>query len=198
MKKLGFLVLLCLVSSLAFGQQKIDFNIKYMLRGHIYAKSGIVDTSAIGGFAESSNAPKPITQDLNFTDKGLFLKIDTSQLIVFHNQYNGYKFYIYNTGNTIAALGASDGRLSVIAEVFYKGAWQPIEYLPRTLCGNSHHIVSLKSNQYWEFEIPKFSGKIPAKMRYKLTLSQEKTIYSNEVQISFNKEQLKTNDKYAD
>jgi hypothetical protein len=179
-----------LLSSTTFGQKKQDLNIDFMLRGHIYAKSSVEDTSALGGFGGSDNLPKKITRNLVLADKRLILKIDTTQTATINDKYNGYKLYIANKTDTIVRLHASDSRLRVIAEVFYKGEWKPIEYLPSSSCGNSYHDVYLKQNEYWEFEIPKFTGKIKTKLRYKLILGKDNFLYSNEIQTGINKGQL--------
>lgn len=176
--------------STTFGQKKPDLNIDFMLRGHIYAKSSIIDTTALGGFGGSDNLPKKINESLALADRGLLLKIDTTQTTTINDKYNGYKLYIANKTDTIVRLDASDSRLSVIAEVFYQGEWKPIEYLPSSWCGNSYHDVYLKQNEYWEFDIPKFTGKLRTKLRYKLILGKDKYYYSNEIQASINKGQL--------
>lgn len=180
-----------LLFSVTFGQKKKDLNIKSMLRGHIYAKSSIVDTTAFGGFGDSNNLPKKINENLNLTDRGLIMKIDTTQTTTINNEYNGYKFYIANRTDSIVRFEASDSRLNVIAEVFHKGKWKPIEYLPSSWCGNSYHSVYLKENEYWEFDIPKFTGKIKAKLRYKLYLGEDNYIYSNQISTRINKGQFK-------
>ncbi len=183
-------VIILLLNSFTFGQRNQDLNIDFMLRGNIYAKSSILDSTALGGFGSSSNLPIKIDEKFTHTEEGLFLKIDIIQLTTINGMYNGYKLYIVNKTDTIVQLTASDSRLSVIAEVFYQGEWKPIEYLPSSWCGNSYHKVYLKQNEYWEFDVPKFTGKIKAKLRYKLTLRNGKYIYSNEIPTSFNKKQL--------
>jgi hypothetical protein len=180
-------LLLCLTT---YGQKKQDLNIDFMLRGHLYAKSSIIDTTAYGGFGVSDNFPKKISENLALGTSGILLKIDTTQIITIKEKYNGYKLYIANKSDTVVRLDASDSRLSVIAEVFYKGEWKPIEYLPSSWCGNSYHDVYLKKNELWEFDIPKFSGKIKTKLRYKLILEKDKYLYSNEIPTSINKGQL--------
>ena len=180
-----------LFCSMTFGQKNQDLNIDFMLRGHIYAKSSIIDTTALGGFGGSDNLPKEINESLNLDTNELVLKIDTIQTTTFNDKYNGYKLYIANKTDTIAQFYASDSRLSVISEVFYKGEWKPVEYLPSSWCGNSYHDVFLNPNEYWEFDIPKFTGKIKTKLRYKLTLDRDKYLYSNEILTSINKGQLK-------
>lgn len=184
----GILLLLC---STTFGQKKQDLNIGIMLRGHIYAKSSIEDTTALGGFGGSDNLPKKINENLVIGSSGLLIKIDTTQTTTINDKYNGYKLYIANKTDTIVRLEASDSRLSVIAEVFFQGEWKPIEYLPSSWCGNSYHDVYLKQDEYWEFDIPKFSGKIKTKLRYKLILGKDNYLYSNEILTSINKGQLK-------
>lgn len=77
-----------------------------------------------------------------------------------------------------------------MAEVFYKGEWLPIEYLPSSGCGNSYHNVYLEENEYWVFKIPKFKGRIKTKLRYRLKIGKGEFIYSNEIPTSINKKQL--------
>ena len=178
------------ICSTTFGQTKKDLNIDFMLRGHIYAQSSMEDSTALGGFGGSDNSPKKMNDSLNFTETGLFLIIDTSKTTTFNNKFNGYKLYIGNKSDTIVQLDASDSRLYVIAEIYYQDKWQAIEYLPSSWCGNSYHNVSLKQNQYWTFDIPKFSGKINTKLRYRLMVSKDKFIYSNEILTSINNGQL--------
>lgn len=174
-----------------FGQTKIDLNINFMLRGHIYAQSSAVENLGQGGFAVSDNLPKKINDSLSFQDSGLILKIDTMIATTIDEKYNGYRLFIANTSDTIVKLKASDSRLYAIAEVFYKGEWKPIEYLPISWCGNSYHVVFLNMDEYWTFNIPKFTGKIKTKLRYKLMIGTDKYIYSNEIPTSINKGQLK-------
>ena len=72
-------VIILLLSSTTFGQSKKDLNIDFMLRGNIYVKSSIIDSTALGGFGGSKNLPKKINDSLAITNSGLFLKIDTAQ-----------------------------------------------------------------------------------------------------------------------
>ncbi|RZJ65874.1 MAG: hypothetical protein EOO50_12195 [Flavobacterium sp.] len=165
-----------------------DLNIEYKLRGHVYAASSVKDTTALGGFGGSDNFPKPTLQ--KFSDNGFFLKIDTTQTVSLSKKFNGYKLYIVNASDKIVELEASDSRLPAVAQVFLNNKWQDIEYLPSSWCGNSYHKVFIEPNQYWEFEVPKFSGKLQTKLRYKLEISEGKFIYSNEIKASVNKKQL--------
>ncbi|MDQ3109448.1 MAG: hypothetical protein M3R17_06095 [Bacteroidota bacterium] len=189
MKTIFFTTTLLLTLS-SFAQTTKDLKVDHMLRGHIYAQSSITDSSALGGYGESYNTPKKITGDEQFSERGFFLKIDTSTNIPFTEKYNGYSLYLVNKTDSTLKLSAQDSRLNVVAEVFYEGKWQPIEYLPSSWCGNSYHTVFLSQNEYWTFSIPKFTGKIETKLRYSLALGNGKYIYSNEIQTQINKEQL--------
>lgn len=189
-KAILVLIIFLFQCPIIFGQNNQDLNIDFMLRAKIHAKSSIKDSMAFGGFGSSDNLPEKINDNLKFSESGLFLKIDTTKIIIIDGKFSGYNFYIGNKSDTIVKLGASDSRLSIIAEVFYENKWQPIEYLPSSGCGNSYHSVYLKQNEYWVFNIPKFSGKIKTKMRYQLFIGKDKFIYSNEILTSFNKKQL--------
>ncbi|MDB5256762.1 MAG: hypothetical protein JWM14_1457 [Chitinophagaceae bacterium] len=186
-----------LLYSTTFGQTKKDLNIDFMLRGYIYAQSSIEDTLAAGGFSDSDNLAKKVSDRFDFSETGFFLKIDTNKTVLINDKYNGYKLFIVNKSDSLIRLEGSDSRLSVIAEVFVKGEWKPIEYLPSSWCGNSYHSVYLKQNEYWEFDVPKFSGKIKTKLRYRLLLDNGKFIYSNEVPTSINKGQLKSKEGHS-
>jgi hypothetical protein len=178
-----------LISSISFGQNNKDLDIDYMLRGHMYANSSIIDSTALGGYRKSGNQAKSVQNQFS-TKKGVFLKIDTTEVVTINKENNGYHFYIGNKSDSILKLSASDSRFYVIAEVFYENKWQAIEYLPSSWCGNSYHIVYLNPNEYWEFEIPKFKGNINSKLRYRLMIENNVYKYSNEITISFNKGQL--------
>lgn len=181
---------LVFLSLSSIGQTLVDLNIDYMLRGSIYAGTSITDSTALGGFGRSNNAPKKMDESKSFSESGLFLKIDTSELVSIYSKFNAYKFYIGNNSDSTIALLASDSRLYVVAEVYYKNQWHPIEYVPSSWCGNSYHRVYLRQKEYWEFVVPKFSGKIKTKLRYSLKVHTMLYIYSNEIDASFNLEQL--------
>lgn len=193
------LIALVLFMSNAVSPQKLqDVNIDFMVRGGMYAQSSVIDTTALGGYGGSDNSAKQISTLINLPEaKNISLHIDTSKSITIAEKYNGYKFYIANQTDSVVGFLASDSRLSVIAEVYYDKKWQPIEYLPSSGCGNSYHHLYLKPNEYWEFEVPKFKGKIPVKLRYRLALSRNSSIYSNEIEASINKKQLSVKQGYT-
>jgi hypothetical protein len=167
-------------------------NISYMLRGYFYAASSIKDTLSLGGFGGSNNRPKIFDNSSRYAAMGSspVLTIDTVTDAVFSNNFEGYKMILANQSGKTIQFPASDSRLSMIAEVFIGEGWQPIEYLPLSWCGNSYHTLYLKDNEYWEFIIPRYYGKIKVKLRYKLKGMQNEVYYSNEIAAYINKKQL--------
>lgn len=194
MKNLYFIIMILFVG-ITYGQTK-DVRTKHLPKANFFAKSSINDSLAIGGFSESNNLPKSISNDLNFSENGLILKIDTSKIITFAEINKGYNFYIANKTDSILRLKASDSRLYIIAEAFLDKKWQAIEYLPSSLCGNSDHHVYLKPEEYWEFHVPKFEGNTATKIRYKLMLDNNNYVYSNEINARINKKQVRENLNY--
>ncbi|MTI30485.1 hypothetical protein [Xanthovirga aplysinae] len=190
MKKVSLSLIAILYCSLTYAQTRRDLNIKFMLRGHIYAHSSMEDTLAVGGFGSSDNLPKKLNSTLDFIETGLFLKIDTTKVISFAKKFNGYNFYIVNKTDSVVKLEASDSRLNVIAEAYLDKKWQPIEFLPSSWCGNSYHNVYLRNEEYWEFKVPKFDGRISTRIRYRLMIGKDKYLYSNEIMGKINRKQL--------
>jgi hypothetical protein len=183
----NYLSLITIFLSLAITAQK-DLKIDYKLRGHIYASSSTKDTVA-SGYGKSDNLPKNLISG-KFQKMGFFIEVDTLEKAVINEKYNGYKLYIVNKSDSIVKLLASDSRLSVVAQAFIDDEWQDIEYLPSSWCGNSYHYVTIKPNSYWEFNVPKFTGKLKTKLRYKLTVNKKLSIYTSEVVARINRKQL--------
>lgn len=192
MKKIYCLILMVGVFCTTIHAQKsrVALNTKYMMSGGVYAKSSIIDSTALGGFAQSNYAAKSMENDsLLLEQKGAFVFIDTAALIAIGKKYVGYKLYIGNNLGRIVGFSASDSRLSLVAEVYYQNKWQPIEYLSSSWCGNSYHTVYLKNKEYWDFSIVKYEGQNKTKLRYKLS-TEDGMVYSNEINASFNRSQL--------
>lgn len=174
-----------------------NIDIQFMLRGYFYASSSIEDKDAPGGFGGSDNKAKEISQNKLFqSTHGLKLIIDTTANVGFAERFKGQKAYLINRLGIDTAFEASDSRLSIVAEAFYKGSWNPIEYLPSSWCGNSYHKVYLKNNEYWEFNVPRYLGQTKVKLRYRLDAGQGSMLYSNEVTAFINKKQFSVKQAY--
>lgn len=192
-KALRITTLLLLLTTICIAQETFNLNTHEMQRARLYAKSSINDTTGLQGFGESSNLAKKY--DLNFSQTGVYLKIDTSEKILLDNIINAHKLYLVNKSDSTLKLDAMDSRLSIVAEVLHRKKWKPIEYLPSSWCGNSYHQVYLKKDEYWEFVIPVYEGEIKTKLRYRLAYSNG-FIYSNEINASFNLSQTTRVGKY--
>ena len=161
-----------------------NIDIKFMLRGYFYALSSIEDKNAPGGFGRSDNKAKRISENKQLESiRGLKLIIDTTSHIDFAGRFKGQKVYLVNQSGIDTVFKASDSRLSIVAEAFYKGTWSSIEYLPSSWCGNSYHKVYLKNNEYWEFNVPRYLGQIK-------DTGLGSMLYSNEVTAFINKKQF--------
>ena len=168
-----------------------NIDIKFMLRGYFYALSSIEDKDAPGGFGGSDNKAKKISENKQLESvHGLKLIIDTTSHIDFAEKFKGQKVYLINKSGVDTGFEASDSRLSIAAEAFYKGTWSSIEYLPSSWCGNSYHKVYLKNNEYWEFNVPRYLGQIKVKLRYRLDAGPGNKLYSNVVTAFINKKQF--------
>jgi len=184
------LAIVSLISSIGFAQECL--NVDYKIRGYFYAGTAQQDTISPGGFGGSSNTPKPLLQKLRSRSTADALQIVvTDEATSFAKNYKGMKVYVVNTTGSTIGLDAQDSRLELKRQVFHKGQWKDIEYLPSSWCGNSYHQVFIKSNQYWEFNAPCLEGKMAATFRFELSVNNEQIIYSNEFEGSFNKSQLK-------
>lgn len=190
MKQHIYTFVFILFGTIAFSQNTEEINVKYMLRGYFYAGTDTEDRSAPGGYGSSSNSPQKIGNRIQ-GEKGKFsMYIDASQSSVFWEKYSGYKLYVVNQSGKRVKVRAQDSRIPVVAEVLVGSEWKAIEYLPSSWCGNSYHNVSINNNKYWEFNIPKYTGSEKTKLRYRLQINAEQTIYSNEIDVSYNPEQL--------
>jgi len=192
--KLFTLFLIIMMSYNPLNSQNLDcINVKYKLRGYLYAASSQADTMALGGFYEDNNRPKKIDKYIGeIASKDEYqLIVKTDSITAFNNGIKGYKLYLINNTDTIVTLAAQDSRLYIKRQVFYKNQWRDIEYLPSSWCGNSYHYVSLRPYEYWDFTFPCLDGKIEAKFRFILNMENNTTVISNEFDGAFNKRQLK-------
>jgi hypothetical protein len=196
MKTLIISILVLFVASLfSNAQEKLPcLNINHKVRGYFYAGTSFRDSSALGGFAGSSNNPKALQQRSPHL-KGIVVQAiqdDTSILIAEDGKkFKGICVLIINATNTPAAFDAQDSRLNMVCQAYYKGSWVDLEYLPSSWCGNSYHTIYLDKQHYWRFIAPCYTGITPARLRFQLTVSEGKHIYSNEIDGAFNPKALK-------
>jgi len=190
--KILVLLFLIIINPL-YAQQLECLNLKYKLRGYFYAASRQSDSTALEGFYQDKNHPKPIDQyiDAMASKRQLQLLVNIDSIEAFAPGIKGYKLFLINSTDTLIKFSAQDSRINIKRQVFYDNKWRDIEYLPNSWCGNSYHYVSLNSNEYWKFTFPCLDGKIKATFRFILNMESNTTLISNEFDGSFNKRQLK-------
>lgn len=161
----------------------------FMLRGYCYAGNTQDDPKAFGGYAKSDNLPKPLTATTASPD--LHLELVETTDVVFAEKYAGLHVRLVNGSEDTAEIPASDSRLALVQEAQDSdGTWKEIEYLPQSWCGNSYHAVYLPAKHYWEFTAPKYSGPQQTRLRFKLTLSPERVLYSTSYEGGIHPEQF--------
>ncbi|AHM63198.1 hypothetical protein D770_24765 [Flammeovirgaceae bacterium 311] len=190
MKK-AILIILLFFAAIPLQAQEC-LNVKYKLRGYFYAGTSHEDSTALGGFYEDTNSPKPTNERIRQLSKPsqFQLIVKTDSLAEFQKGIKGFKVFLINNTDSIISLQAQDSRLNLKRQVFYNNQWQDVEYLPSSWCGNSYHSVFIKPSEYWDFIAPCLRGKHQAKFRFELAINEQEKIYSNEFSGSFNKSQL--------
>ena len=177
---------------------KLDsVNINFQFSGDCYAYSSLKNAIASNGEAQSDNLPKNV--DKSFPREGFYLVINQNELSKIDSSILGCKLYLVNTTDSLIKFRASDSRLNIVAEALNdKYEWTEISYLPISHCGNSYHTVILDKDEYWSFDVPVFKGKIKTKLRYTLTIGENKKISSNEIVTYLNKGQfdIKNQEEY--
>ncbi|AWH86172.1 hypothetical protein HYN59_14110 [Flavobacterium album] len=119
--------------------------------------------------------------------------LDEQVISLYHN-YNGYRLYIINATDKDERFDTDCGVLFAGTKAYIDDKWQSIEEKPLIIsCSFTYEI--LKTGYYWEFHVPKFTGEIPVKIRYKVYAGGT-YIYSNEIDAKINRGQLtnKTSD----
>ena len=198
--KRAFLAVLCAVLCVGVRAQTHggvqDVNVDFMLRGYFYAGSKIVDKNAPGGFGTSDNFPRAIIPEMKVQEGRLSLVVLPDEEAVFAQKYRGLKVLVVNATSDPVGLAASDSRLNIVQEALDRdGQWKPIEYLPSSWCGNSHHTVYLGPQEYWDFNAARYTGRFKTKIRVtlnqRISNDQIMVIHSNEYDGGVNPNQFK-------
>lgn len=169
----------------------LPVNVRHMLSGYCFAGSRIPDKQAPGGFWASPNLPVPFESAEKLQPRCVYLFVDSNANAVFAEKYKGIELRLVNGTQDIAEFRASDSRLSIVQEARdEQGNWREIEYLPRSWCGNSYHRVLLAPGECWVFAAPRYEGQIKTRLRFKLMMQNNESIYSAEFHGSINPEQF--------
>lgn len=133
----------------------------------------------------------PIEGKLAAGKNELRLVIDTRVVIPFDEKYEGMTVLLVNNTEVPQRIPTQDYRLYMTQEALDRdGEWKPIESFQMATCGNSYFNVRLNPMTYWTFTAPRYQGAIKTKLRFRLALGDERTIYSREFKGSVNEGQF--------
>ncbi len=159
-------------------------NVDFMVRGYFYA--GSVLSEGLGGYGRSDNLPRPL--DAVGEAPPLAAGVDVVALVdqdrTFADKYDGFRVIVANVTDDNQEFGAQDSRLDIVHEAIDpSGKWAPIEYLPRSWCGNSYHRLFLPRRTFWELTAPHYDGDFATRLRIRVDYGDadhRHTAYSNE------------------
>lgn len=172
-----------------------EFEVK--LRGYFLAASDMEDESALGGYAKSDNASRPIEGNLEAPRSGVYLQVLPDETRAFAETYRGMTVRLVNGTDEPVWFSASDSRLDIVQEAEdAEGRWRAIEYLPSSRCGNSYHRVGLKPGRYWTFAAPRYEGPFETRIRVRLRRDDEKDLVSDPFDGSIHRSQFTEKQKH--
>lgn len=145
---------------------------RYMQHARYGAASAMPDTTAPGGFGESSNLPKPVSDPrlVGAGPKALLAAIRDRFVLTLGNRTARDVWFRAADGNILGYLEAKDAR----------GVFRPIQYHHAITCGNSRHRVGLKPGQGWTFDVALRPGTLKTVVRWRYR-DQGFDLVSNEV-----------------
>jgi hypothetical protein len=202
-------VALLLVSA-AFSQAREAASFDHMLPAYCLAGNAAPDPEALGGYARCDNLPKRIDPADASLREGVYLEVVGPGKEPFAGRFDGVEIRLVNNGRERLVLPASDSRLRLFQEARdADGEWKPLEFFPRSWCGNSGHHVYLEPGYYFSFIAPKYSGPFKTRLRFSLvaataervrtphgivTLNHPSRLYSQEFDGGINPGQFRRND----
>lgn len=200
MKKILFLSFFVLLSTFAFGQEGSPpkplevLNIDFKLLSLLYVNSE-TGRGSLGSYPPVKNFPKQIASNMNVPQDAISLIAKPDEETVFAEKYKGIKLLLVNATNKEVGFASVDHLLYIVQEALDQdGKWKPIESFPNIRCGFGKYPTFLGANEYWEFAVARYSGKIKTKLRFHLYKERPETeqspIYSNEFEGNINAKQF--------
>ena len=169
--------------------QFLDVNYKLVASKRAAEK----DSESNGWYVSDNEAQQ---NEGRFSREGIFLRIDTEEDTLVDGTFIADRLYLVNNSEEKLCLPAQDSRLYLTMQAKnILGAWNDIEYLPNSWCGNSYHEVCLSNGEFWEFASLQFRGRYRTKYRYRLD-GLESSLFSNEVEGYINSGQFVVKQEY--
>lgn len=172
----------------------------HMLPAYCFAGNDAPDPEAFGGYAQNGNMPKRIDPADSSLREGVYLQVVGPAKEPFAGRFEGLEIRVVNNGRELLILPASDSRLRLFQEARNEdGEWKPLEFFPRSWCGNSHHNVYLEPGYYFSFITPKYEGPQKTQLRFVLftvrTADNPGQIYSQEFDGGIDPGQFRRDDE---
>jgi hypothetical protein len=138
----------------------------------VYARAYSEDSEGLGGNSVSANTPRRWPGTAPAKPEVVVLVEPTTRCEV--EGRVGMRVVVLNATKERVAFSAQDAMLDLVQEAREPGTgeWRPIEYMPRSWCGNSYHQVFLGPGECWEVAAPRYTGELRAQLRFKLTISR--------------------------
>jgi hypothetical protein len=138
----------------------------------VYASAYSADSEGLGGHAVSKNTPRPWTGQAPPAPGVVVLVEPATRSEV--GRRVGMRVVVLNATEARVAFSVQDSMLDLVQEALEPGTgeWRPIEYMPRSWCGNSYHTVFLGPNECWEVAAPRYAGELKTQLRFRLTISR--------------------------
>lgn len=166
-----------------------------MLPGCCFAAPYVEWTEKLSNPRERISGPHKVMEE--HQGDGLLLIAQPNADVPMIEQMTGMQLLLINQTSQKAEFAACNLRLGIYQEARDEnGIWRPIEYLPRSWCGNSYFNIGLEPGYFWQFPVPRYQGSLKTKLRFTLNLNDGSRIHSNEFDGSVNPQQFKIPSAY--
>lgn len=167
----------------------------HMLPAYCFAGNEAPDPEALGGYGPCGNMPKRIDPADVSLREGVYLDVVGPAKEPFAGRFEGLEIRVVNNSRERLILPAYDSRLQLFQEARNEdGEWKPLEFFPRSWCGNSRHNVYLEPGYYFSFITPKYRGPRKTRLRFVLFNVGEE-IYSHEFDGGIDPAQFRRGDE---
>lgn len=179
--------LVCRVTSQALEPASFDF----MGLACCFGANEKEDPESFGGYGRGGNFPRGMEASESAGREGVYIKVIGQSKTPFADRFKGLEIHLVNNGRERLVLPASDSRIHLFQEALdASGQWKAVEFFPSSWCGNSYHNVYLEPGYYFSFVVPKYSGPMKTKLRFKLESSSASPVVSEEFEGGIHLEQF--------
>lgn len=123
----------------------------------------------------------PLKSEINYKPNGVGIYVDTSQLTHFAYEFYANKIFLYNTSPDTFSITSYSGSINLILQGWdeFCDQWINLERFMKSFCSTERSLEKLPKHHHWAFAAPLCKGNMSTSLRYKLTLDNDSTLYSN-------------------